>query len=156
MKRKNEKVRPWAYRIWTNKNGQPLVTRMPKDGNQLEGLIEEHGEMVVAVAWASYVIADPPVYNLAPVTVVHKWTNPKNGRQHVDSADDESAITKFPLASFLKVSDGYIQMAKDTVWKFNLAVEAWDNANPATRQDVYARNFFGVNEALVAMDQKRE
>jgi hypothetical protein len=115
MKKRNEKVRPWAYRIWTDKTRQPLVTRMPKDGNELEALIEEHGELVVAVAWASFVHADPPVYNLEPVNHVDEWIT-KKGNKMIIEHEDQSAITKFPLASFLKVSDGYIFASKDKLF----------------------------------------
>jgi len=118
MKKPKQKkaVRPWAYAIWRQKNqkyGSVLAT-LPTDGNKLEALIQEYGELTVMVAWLEYVYADPPMYNLEPVTHVAEGTY-KSGKKWMAEAEDQSAITKFPLTSFLKVPDGFIAEAQHVI-----------------------------------------
>jgi hypothetical protein len=115
----------WANRIWLDHakvvdgdigDANPSALAIhPKDAEKLEALLEEHHPLLVVTAWLLYVKNEPPLYNLAAVHVISKWTNPKNGVEHVDRYLDTSQITKFPLTSFLKVSDGFITAAKDIV-----------------------------------------
>ena len=106
----------WVFRIWTKKNGgTPLPTfgegskfRREPESSKLERLICEtesvmpepasrrEAERIVAYAWALYVFADPPVYCLEK---------------------REGKVTKFPLSSFVEVSQGYICAAFDGIQK---------------------------------------
>jgi len=106
----------WVFRIWRKKNsGTSLPTfgegpkmKHPGEQHKLEELIQEteqimpepasarEAERIVAYAWALYVFADPPVYNLDP---------------------DEGKVTKFPLSSFVEVAQGYICTAFDEIEK---------------------------------------
>jgi hypothetical protein len=109
----------WVFRIWAKKNGganygTPLNTfgsgwkmRRPGEADRLDSLIADtsmqievaqdsmrEAERIVAYAWALYVFADPPMYNL-------------EARQ--------GKVTKFPLSSFIEVSQGYIVAAADGI-----------------------------------------
>jgi hypothetical protein len=106
-----QKVRHWAYRIWTGKTGKPCVT-LSRDGSKLEKLIQEHGELVVAVAWALYVHSDD--YFLEPRELATECTT-KKGDKYIQTAQDSSLTVRFPLAAFLNVPDGYIFAAQDIV-----------------------------------------
>lgn len=151
----NHKVRPWAYRIWTNETRQPLVTQTPKDGNGLEALIKENGEFVTAVAWSLYVHADPPLYHLEPVKHVDEFIT-KKGNKWVSEKEDESAITKFPLSSFLKVPDGFVVMAEDSITRYLDAIEDY-RSDPKGKEPIRMYNYPGVQDAESAMaGQSRE
>jgi hypothetical protein len=97
----------WVFRIWAKGNGTPLNTygygtkgRRPGEYERLESLICEtihvmpepasrrEAERIVAYAWALYVFSDPAVYN---------------------------EKTKFPLSSFIELSQGYIVAAFDGI-----------------------------------------
>ena len=85
-------MRWWVHKLWKDKNG-PLKTQGPKDDKGIEALITQHSERTAAIAWALYVYEHPPKYST--------WD------------PDPEKITKFPLASFLKMQDGYIVDAID-------------------------------------------
>ncbi len=100
--------RQWLFGIWKNKTGEPLNVRKT-DLSRLERFISEHGERKTARAWFSWVNADPAPYNLFAVEIAVK-RNGKNG-EWLEGAEDNSQITRFPLASFLSAPDGYLAVA---------------------------------------------
>src|SRR5690242_15568012 len=106
-----EPVRPWAYRIWRACHSRTLHT-LASDGPALQRLIEAHGELPMMYAWALFVHDEQPLYHLEPVKHVDEFTS-KKGNKIVQQLDNESAITNFPLAAFLKVPDAFIFEAKE-------------------------------------------
>src|SRR6266404_9487589 len=99
-------MRLWAHLIWLKKNpGTTLMTCGPKEDKRLEALIQKWGEEVAAWAWWLYVNSDPPAYNLAPVKHVHQYSY--EGKPRMREAEDESAVTRFPLSAFLAVEQGF-------------------------------------------------
>ncbi len=105
---------PTKVRRWEKNGGRiapcPLITAA-KDGPDLEALIQANSERTVALAWWLYVNSEPPVYHLEPVEGVQEYTS-KKGNKCVNSYADETKVTTFPLASFLKVPDGFIEEAE--------------------------------------------
>jgi hypothetical protein len=154
----------WANRIWRdhakvvdedgnmNDANPSTLAIHPKDAEELEALQEEHHPLLVATAWLLYVEKEPPLYNLAAVRVVSKWTNPKNGYEHVDAYFDSGQITKFPLRSFLKVSDGFITGAKDIVPLFGTRKPRPENRELRDRWDSARR----IEEIVTAAMEKRD
>ncbi len=105
-------MRMWVHRIWLNRNSEHPLNTLSRDEKQIEKLIREHGERTVATAWALYVYEDPPKYNLEPVEVVARghW---KNGDEKITTEEDWTRITRFPLAAFLAVAEGYLVAAEE-------------------------------------------
>jgi hypothetical protein len=110
--------RLWAHRFWKAKTGQPLNVRKT-DTTRLERFISEHGEDKAARAWWEYVNAEPCPYNLNPVGIAIKRQG-KNGKEWFESAEDESKITRFPLAAFFAVADGYLVAAEKPLESYDL------------------------------------
>lgn len=108
------KVRPWAYRIWAQSGYGPLMT-LPRDGAGLEALVAEHGEMTVALAWYIFIVeCEGRLWHQEPVEHVDEFTT-KSGKKIVRTVEDQSAVTKFPLAAFLAVPDGCIVAVQDAM-----------------------------------------
>lgn len=80
-------MRLWVYKIWRQHNESPMQSAGPKENIPLERVIHEYGETEIALAWLLYVAADP--------------------RPYCTDADSKD-YTRFPLAAFLKVGEGYI------------------------------------------------
>jgi hypothetical protein len=78
---------------------------------RLERFIEQHTEPKAAQAWWHYVNADPCPYNQNPVEIVIKHQG-KNGKEWLEGAEDESKVTRFPLAAFFAVAEGYLVAAE--------------------------------------------
>ncbi len=99
-------MRLWVHVIWLKTNpGVTLMTCGPREDKKLEALIQKWDEQTVAYAWWLYVNSDPPAYHLAPVKHVHQYSY--NGQPRMREAEDEGAITRFPLSAFLAVSEGF-------------------------------------------------
>ncbi|HWY54256.1 MAG TPA: hypothetical protein VNZ03_07320 [Terriglobales bacterium] len=113
--------RLWAHRIWTVKTGRPLNVRKT-DTAHLERFITEHGEDKAARAWWEYVNSEQCLYNLDPVEIVIKGQG-KNGKEWLESAEDESKVTQFPLAAFFAVADGYLVAAETPTTRARKAVD---------------------------------
>jgi len=130
MKAKTRKipVRPWAYDLWRDRTGRVLVT-LPTDGEKLEALIDEQGELIVILAFIFFIIADPPLYHFEPVDHVDTFVT-KKGNTIVTTHTDQAAITKFALALFLSKADGFLAEAWYTIekqgqFKFFLKKNEW-------------------------------
>jgi hypothetical protein len=113
--------RLWLYRIWTGTNAQPLAVRKT-DLARLERFIEKHTELKAARAWFAYVNAEPRPYNLDAVELAVK-SKGKDGREWLLQAEDNSQITRFPLAAFFAVAEGYLVAAKTPTDRARKAVE---------------------------------
>jgi len=106
----------WAYRIWKVHTGTVLNTFKP-EGAKLEKLITElaaeaniswdEAVVIVARAWAMYVCAEQPMYQLENKRVSDSWHGKPFAREL------EGSATKFPLSSFIEVSRGYVVAAFD-------------------------------------------
>src|SRR5271169_1850799 len=101
-------MRLWLHEIWRSKNECICQTTGPRDDKPFEELIKQYSEDVVRLAWALYVYSDPPAYFLEPQEVVESYVSPKTGRTNYNKLRDESKVTRFPLAAFRAVSEGYI------------------------------------------------
>jgi hypothetical protein len=116
VKGKSMTIPIWAYRIWKTRTGHVLNTHRA-EGPKLEKLVSELAEeiniswdeavIIVARAWALYVCADPPLYQLENKRVSDSW----HGKPY--SRELEGTATVFPLSSFIEVSRGYVVAAVD-------------------------------------------
>jgi hypothetical protein len=113
-----ENHRPWVFKIWKATTGTTLNVRKT-DLARLERFIEKHGEEKSARAWFAYVNAEPRPYNLEPVEMAVKRQY-KNGQEWLEGAEDESKITRLPLAAFFAVTPGYIVAADEPLDKYGL------------------------------------
>ncbi len=106
--------KPWVNRIWYEllDESHILVTSGKRDSEGIERLILECGERVAMVAWYLYVNESPPKYHLAPVEFVNKRMR-KDGQTWLESGEDESSITRFPVLAFLATCQGYVDAAKE-------------------------------------------
>jgi hypothetical protein len=99
--------RDWLRRIWHNTNSEPLNVRNT-DTHRLERFITEHGEEKTARAWFTWVNAEPRPYHMdAPTLSVKK--RGKNGSEWLEQTEDDSQITRFPLASFFSSPEGFME-----------------------------------------------
>jgi hypothetical protein len=95
----------------------------PKDDRPFEKLINLHGEEALRLAWALYVYADPSPYHLEPVNTVEAYTSAKTGRTNYNQFEDQSKVTKFPLAAFRAVSEAYVVEAMMILEDFKKATD---------------------------------
>jgi hypothetical protein len=109
----SSETRPWLYKIWRATNSTPLSIRKT-DLRRLERFIEKHREKKVARAWFAYVTAEPRPYNLDAIEIAVKRRY-KNGQEWIQGAEDDSQITRFPLAAFFAVADGYLVAADEAL-----------------------------------------
>jgi hypothetical protein len=77
-----------------------MLFTLPRDEKGIEELIRKHGEGLTALAWFEFVIANPPLYHMQAVTLAVKKVS-KAGNTYLEEREDESVVTKFPVASFL-------------------------------------------------------
>jgi hypothetical protein len=103
-------VRRWAYELWRKRPGKILVT-LPNDGEKLEALIQERGELTVMFAFILFITADPPLYHFEPVNHVDTFVS-KKGNTIVSTHTDEAAITHFALALFISKAEGFLVEAE--------------------------------------------
>jgi hypothetical protein len=96
-------MRLWVYKVWRQHNESPMQSAGPKENLPLERLIHEYGEIEIALAWLLYVSADPRPYC-------------------TDS--DSKDYTRFPLAAFLKVGEGYVVEACELLGTGDLKTQA--------------------------------
>ena len=101
-------MRLWLHEIWRSKNECICQTMGPRDDKPFEDLIRQYSEDVVRLAWALYVYSDPPAYFLEPQEIVESYVSPKTGRTNHNTLRDASKVTRFPLAAFRAVSEGYV------------------------------------------------
>jgi len=113
-----DNTRPWLYNIWKATNRTPLSVRNT-DLMRLERFIKKHGEEKAARAWFAYVNADTRPYNLDPIEIAVKHKG-KNGQEWLEGAEDDSQITRLPLAAFFAVSPGYLAAADEPLGKYDL------------------------------------
>jgi hypothetical protein len=138
MKKPKQPVRRWAYAIWMNYHLGAVLMTLPRDGEKLEALITEHGELTVVLAWNEFVIGgEGRWYHTASVTHVDEFTT-KSGKKMIIEKEDDSAVTRFPLAAFLAVPDGCVVAAQNEMqkpnWKErNKRVLALVTKNPSQR-----------------------
>jgi hypothetical protein len=103
-------VRRWAYELWRTVPGKILVT-LPSDGEKLEALIQERGELTVMFAFILFISADPPLYHFEPVDHVDTFVS-KKGNTIVSTHTDQAAITHFALALFISKAEGFLVEAE--------------------------------------------
>lgn len=112
-------MRLWVHIIWNRTNrGHVLATSGKRENDTFEQLLHQYGERVLGYAWYLYVNSKPCAYHLEPVEIVNKWTSPK-GHTFVDKHEDGSSVTRFPLAAFLAVHEGYIVKATMDITAFD-------------------------------------
>ena len=114
-------MRWWVHKLWQDRNGF-LRTQGPKDDNGIESLIASKGERVAAIAWALYIYEEPAKYNLYGA--------------------DEKKITKFPLASFLKLQDSYVVEA---LARLSQQHETNTGLDPADAGTIYQEDGLHIN-----------
>jgi hypothetical protein len=105
-----------VFKIWKDTTGITLNARNT-DLARLERFIKEHGELKAARAWFAYVNAEPRPYNMEPVEIAVKQKG-KDGREWFVQAEDESKITRLPLAAFFAVAKGYLVAAEEPVDRY--------------------------------------
>jgi len=105
-------MRLWVHLIWRGSNQAVLAVAGSRENANLEKLIAEWNEDIVAYAWYLYVNADPRPYNLEAIKHVDKFTSQKTGKTYMNQLEDTASITRFPLSAFLATAEGYLVEAK--------------------------------------------
>jgi hypothetical protein len=104
----------WVYEIWKLKNKETVLRILPADSVKLKKLIEEtQQEKYIAYAWFLYVTEEDPIYSVTDKEEEREFFNPKTGKFQSFEKTIKGSATKFPLASFLSMPDGYYQAALD-------------------------------------------
>jgi hypothetical protein len=137
----------WVYAIWKIKN-RAVCRTLPEDSAKLKKLIEETGqEKYIAYAWFLYVTEEDPIYSSTDKEEEREFFNPKTGKMQSYEKTIKGSATKFPLASFLKVVEGYYQAALEVFEQSEQKVKAHfvllDRAYPADRPSLI---FYGIDE----------
>src|ERR1700680_4779220 len=103
-------VPTWVYEIWHGKARQPGALRtLSGDGDLLDKVIKKTGctEETIKAAWFDFIMDEGIVwFTSAPLVAVKRKFN--DGNEKIQSAEDDSQITKFPFRAFLSVAEGYI------------------------------------------------
>ena len=143
-------MRLWLHEIWRSKNECICQTMGPRDDKPFEELLRQYGEDVVRLAWALYVYGDPPAYFLEPQEIVESYISPKTGRTNYNKLLDESKVTRFPLAAFRAVREGYIVealMILEDLEREPIQRIVRKHANGEYVDLVYPRSVTGAKEA---------